>query len=117
MRKIGIRLHWALIATLVLPLVACTSTGRHVTAWGEITLAAGDTGTCQSNPCRLFFKMPPGEGTFRITANEIKLGDYPAGKTVSLGSFYESSAIKLPGTKVPDTYIYVPGTGGSGNPF
>jgi len=91
-------------------LVACSSTGRHITSWGEITLAPGDTGTCQSNPCRVFFEMPPGEGTYTVTANQVKVGDFPAGKTVSLGSFFESNAIKLPGTKVPATYVYIPGT-------
>jgi hypothetical protein len=93
---------------------ACTSTGRHVTDWGEITLAPGDTGTCMSNPCRVHFQMPPGEGSYTVTANEVKVGDFPAGKKVTLGSFFESNAIKLPGTNVPHTYIYVPGTAGSG---
>lgn len=101
-----------LLGTLPL-VVACASTGRHVTAWGEITVAPGDTGTCQSNPCRVFFQMPPGEGTYRVTANEVKVGDFPAGKTVSLGSFFESNAIKLPGTQVPPTYVYVAGTSGN----
>jgi hypothetical protein len=90
--------------------MGCATTGRHVTDWGEITLSPGDTGTCQSNPCRVFFRMPPGEGTYRVTANEVKVGDFPAGKTVSLGSFFESNAIKLPGTAVPPTYIYIPVT-------
>jgi hypothetical protein len=100
------------IGTLSL-LTACATTGRHVTAWGEITLSPGDTGTCQSNPCRVFFQMPPGEGSYRVTANEVTVGDFPAGETVSLGSFFESNAIKLPGTDVPHTYVYVPGTTGS----
>jgi len=95
-------------------LAACTTTGRHLSDWGEITLAPGDTGTCLSNPCRVFFQMPPGEGNFEVTANQVKVGDYPAGKTVSLGSFYENNAIKLPGTKIPPAYIYVPGTSGGG---
>ncbi|MCG6859820.1 MAG: hypothetical protein LJE70_00805 [Chromatiaceae bacterium] len=102
-----------LIPSLLPLVVACTSTGRHVSDWGEITLAPGDTGTCLSNPCRVFFEMPPGEGTYLVTANEIKVGDFPAGKTVMLGSFFESNAIKLPGTDVPHTYIYVPSSSGS----
>jgi hypothetical protein len=103
----------SLLICVVALLSACASTGRHVTDWGEITLAPGDTGTCQSNPCRVFFEMPPGDGTYTVTANEVKVGDFPAGKKVSLGSFFESNAIKLPGTDVPATYIYIPGTGGS----
>ena len=103
-----------LAASLLALLVACTTTGRHVSDWGEITLAPGDTGACSSNPCRVFFQMPPGEGTYLVTANEVKVGDFPAGKTVTLGSFFESNAIKLPGTDVPHTYIYIPGSSGSG---
>jgi len=98
-------------------LVACASTGRHVTDWGEISLAPGDTGTCQSNPCRVYFQMPTGKGTYLVTANEIKVGDFPAGKKVSLGSFFESNAIKLPGTRFPPAYVYIPGSSGGGYGF
>ena len=102
-----------LIGSLPL-LVACTSTGRHVSDWGEITLRPGDTGTCLSNPCRVFFEVPPGEGKYLITANEVKVGEYPAGKTAMIGSFWESNAIKFPGTDIPHTYIYVMSSGGGG---
>jgi len=94
-------------------LSGCATTGNFVTDWGEITLSPGDTGSCQSNPCRVFFRMPPGTGSYLVTANEIKVGDFPAGKTVSLGSFFESNAIKLPGTTFPPTYIYIPASSGS----
>ncbi|MEA3274460.1 MAG: hypothetical protein U9Q81_04035 [Pseudomonadota bacterium] len=112
-RKRSMFRNWPLLIGAVPLLLACATTGRHVTDWGEITLSPGDTGTCQSNPCRVFFQMPPGDGTYRVTANEVTVGDFPAGKTVSLGSFFESNAIKLPGTKVPPTYVYIPGTAGS----
>jgi len=103
-----------LATALAFLLVACTTSGRHVSDWGEITLAPGDTGTCLSNPCRVFFQMPPGEGKYRVTANEVSLGDFPAGKMVTLGSFFESNAIKLPGTDVPSTYVYIAGSSGGG---
>ena len=103
----------AILVGMLPLLAACATTGRHVTSWGEITLAPGDTGTCQSNPCRVFFEMPPGDGTYTVTANEVKVGDFPAGKKVTLGSFFESNAIKLPGTNVPHTYVYVPESSGS----
>lgn len=102
----------ALLVTAVPLLVACATTGRHVTAWGEITVAPGDTGTCQSNPCRVFFQMPAGEGTYEVTANEVRVGDFPAGKLISLGSFFESNAIKVPDAGVPPAYVYVPATSG-----
>jgi len=105
----------ALLIGLVPLLAACTSTGRHVSDWGEITLRPGDTGTCLSNPCRVFFEMPPGEGKLLLTANEVRVGEFPAGKKAMIGSFYESNALKFPGTDIPHTYIYVMGSGGGGN--
>ena len=92
---------------------SCASTGDFPTGWGEITLAPGDTGTCLSTPCRVYFQMPPGEGKYLVTANEVKVGDFPAGQTVMLGGFFETNAIKLPGTQVPPTYVYIYGQGGS----
>ena len=92
---------------------SCASTGGFPTGWGEITLAPGDTGTCLSTPCRVYFQMPPGEGKYLVTANEVKVGDFPAGQTVMLGGFFETNAIKLPGTQVPPTYVYIYGQGGS----
>jgi hypothetical protein len=41
------------------------------------------------------------------------VGDFPAGQRVLLGSFFETNAIKLPGTQVPPTYIYAYGQGGA----
>ena len=104
----------SLIAAVALSL-GCTSSAKFVSNWGEITLSPGDTGTCRSNPCRVFFEMPAGTGTYTVTGTGFTIGEYPAGKTVSLGSFFESSAIKVEGAKVPNTYIYVPGTAPAGN--
>ena len=52
----------------------CTSSGTYVSDWGEITLAPGDTGTCSSNPCRVFFEMPPGTGTYTVTGTGFTIG-------------------------------------------
>ncbi len=99
------------LLTIAVSMVAgCASTGNHVTDWGEITLSPGDTGSCTSNPCRVFFKMPPGDGTYKLTGTGFSIGEYPAGQTVVIGSFFESSAIKVEGAGVPPTYIYVPAT-------
>ena len=114
MKKSERRVGRVLSTGVAILLAACATKGRHLSDWGEITLAPGDTGTCLSNPCRVFFQMPPGEGAYEVTANEVTIGSFPAGKKVSLGSFYESNAIKLPGTDVPTTYIYVPSSSGDG---
>jgi hypothetical protein len=90
--------------------VSCASTGRFVSDWGEIDLAPGDTGNCWSNPCRVYLQMPPGKGSYLVTANEVPLGTFPAGQRVSIGSFFESNALKFPGTSVPPAYVYIPRT-------
>ena len=89
---------------------ACVTHGRFVSDWGQITLALGDTGTCSSTPCQVVFSMPPGEGTYNVMGIGFTIGDYPAGQTVNLGGFFESSAIKVQAANVPKAYIYVPGT-------
>jgi hypothetical protein len=98
----------ALSICLMPILTSCTSTGRHVSDWGGITLAPGDTGNCLSNPCSIYFQMPAGTGTYLVTANQIRVGRYPAGQKVGLGGFYESSSIRVPEAKVPPAYVYIP---------
>lgn len=96
----------------VLTLVGCATTGTFVSDWGEITLAPGVTGTCQSNPCRVFFEMPPGDGSYELRGDAFLIGEYPAGETVMIGSFFESNVIKVVGADVPKAYIYVPQVSG-----
>ena len=116
MRKIPNHLTpriWALLAVTMPMLAGCSNTGNHVTAWGEITLRPGDTGACTSNPCRVFFEMPPGDERYKLTGTGFTIGEYPAGKTVMIGSFFDSSAIKVEGAGLPPAYIYVPSSSSS----
>lgn len=102
-----------LMLALSAPLATgCASSGNSVSDWGEITLAPGDTGVCQSNPCRVFFEMPSGEGTYQLRGDAFSIGEYPAGQTAMIGSFFESNVIKVVGVDVPKTYIYVPSSSG-----
>jgi hypothetical protein len=101
-------LSGTLSVALLSLLSACASPGKHVTGWGEVTVAPGETATCQSNPCRVYFQMPKGSGEYVVTGNAVKYGSYPAGKTVSLGSFFGSNAIMVPDAGVPTAYVYVP---------
>jgi hypothetical protein len=52
--------------------------------------------------------MPAGTGSFEVTANEVRVGDFPAGQTVSLGEYYASQAFKVKGAGVPPAYVYIP---------
>jgi hypothetical protein len=107
MRLTAFRLPFALLAVAAVAL-SCASTGRHVSGWGEIDLAPGDTGNCWSNPCRVYLQMPSGQGSMVVTANEVSLGTFPPGERVAIGSFFESNAIKIPGAGVPPAYVYIP---------
>lgn len=89
-------------------LAGCASTGKQVQGWDEVSLAPGDTGTCISRPCQVYFQMPAGQGTYEVTGNETRLGRYPAGQQVFLGSFWGSLGIQVKGLDVPQTYVYIP---------
>jgi hypothetical protein len=87
---------------------ACTSTGdNNITGFDTLTLAPGDTGQCESSPCRVFLKMPAGTGSYEVTGNEATVGTYPAGKTADLGSFDQSQAFAIKGMGVPKAYAYI----------
>jgi len=89
-------------------LAACAAPGTSVQGFDKVTLAPGDTGNSTSSPCQVLLKMPPGTGTFEVTANEVKVGTYPAGQVVSLGSFWQSQAFEIKGANVPTAYAYIP---------
>ena len=91
-------------------LAACAAPGTSVQGFDKVTLAPGDTGNCTSTPCQVLLKMPPGTGTFEVTGNEVKVGTYPAGQVVSLGSFWTSQAFEIKGANVPKVYAYIPST-------
>ena len=99
---------WLISALALSVLSACASSGDQVSGAMQVTIKPGDTAHCDSSPCQVSFQMPPGSGTFEVTGNETKIGDFPAGQTVSLGSFWESNAIKVVGANVPAAYVYIP---------
>lgn len=88
----------------------CAAPGNSVQGFDQVTLAPGDTGTCISSPCQVLLKMPPGSGTFEVTANQVRVGTYAAGQVVSLGSFWQSQAFEIQGANVPKAYAYIPNT-------
>lgn len=101
-------LTWLLCGALLSLVAACASTGKNVSGWDQVTVGPGVTGNCQSNPCRVFFQMPKGSGTYKVTGDGMTYGTYPAGETVNLGSLFESNSIKVPDAGVAPAYVYVP---------
>jgi hypothetical protein len=102
------RLQPVLLGATLGLLSACASTGDHVTAFDQLELSPGDTGTCESSPCRVFLRIPAGTGSYEVTGNQVKIGVYPAGKKANLGSFWESQAFEIQGMNVPKAYAYIP---------
>jgi hypothetical protein len=89
-------------------LSACASTGKQVQGFDRVTLAPGDTGNCTSSPCQVFLQIPAGSGSYEVTANEVKVGTFPAGQTAAMGSFWQSQAFQIRGMNVPKAYAYIP---------
>jgi len=104
------------IAGLALMLVGCASdgatqgSGNTLPGFNQVTLAPGDTGHCDSMPCTVYLEMPPGTGTYEVTGNDSRIGDYPAGETVNLGSFRSNQTFAITGknTLVAELYIRNP---------
>ena len=106
----AIRQAAALTAALLVGALAggCSGLERNPTGAITVTVKPGDTGQCAIAPCRILLEMPPGDGEYRVTGNQITLGTYPAGKTVNLGDFYAPQAIEIVGAGVPRAFVYLP---------
>ncbi len=95
-----------LLATLALG--GCASSANFPTGAISITLKPGDTGTCITAPCQVSLEMPPGQGSYEVTGNQIRVGTYPAGQTVNLGGYYDSQRFDIVGAHVAPAYVYIP---------
>ena len=102
------RLIWgSLIGALGL-LAACAAPGTSVSGFDQLNLKPGDTGQCDSSPCRVFLQIPAGTGSYVVTGNEATVGTYPAGQNADLGSFWSTQAFQIQGLNVPKAYAYIP---------
>jgi len=80
---------------------------------GEVELAPGKSANCFGTPCTVNFRMPDGEGSYEVrqgAADGTKLGEYPAGETVNLGGFYNSTSFHVTGGDFKPAYLWVSGT-------
>lgn len=97
-----------LATTLATTVVGCASSPNDPTGAISITVKPGDTGTCDTSPCQVSLVMPPGSGSYEVTGNQVKVGTYPAGQTVNLGSYWDTQRFDVVGAKVPPVYVYIP---------
>ena len=94
-------------ALAAIALGACASSPNDPTGVISITVKPGDTGTCESTPCQVSLIMPPGNGSFVVTGNQVKVGTFPAGQTVNLGGYWQSQKFAIVGAGVKPAYVYV----------
>ena len=79
---------------------------------GEVKLAPGKSESCFGSPCTVTFVMPEGTGTYEVVQDNphgTKLGDFPAGETVNLGSFYSSTVFFVKGGDFKPAHVWIGG--------
>jgi hypothetical protein len=80
----------------------------------RVTLQPGCSATCTQEPCSVYFRMPAGQGKLLVRGRAVDIGEYPAGETAFLGSFWHGSHIfTVEGVDVPPAYLTVGGGVGS----
>jgi len=98
----------ALSLAAVLALTACAGVQEEPSGAIAVTVKPGQTGQCDTSPCQVSLIMPAGSGSYEVTANEVSLGSFPAGKTANLGNFFQSQSFQVKGAGVPKAYVYIP---------
>ena len=96
------------LATTLSLIGGCASSPNDPSGSISINVKPGDTGTCATSPCQVSLQMPPGSGSNEVTANQVKVGTYPAGQTVNLGNYWNTQRLDIVGANVPPTYVYIP---------
>jgi hypothetical protein len=57
----------------------------------EVRLQPGCSALCTQEPCAVYFRLPDGEETYRITDGYFVLGKGRGGETLYLGAFWLGS--------------------------
>ncbi len=77
----------------------------------SIVVAPGQTGSCQSTPCTVYYRTPDLGKPVEVVVNNFIVGTFPPGKTVRLGDFNDTSnIISVKGSGTPDAYVNLPGS-------
>lgn len=73
-------------------------------------LKPGVSVTCMTDPCQVMYEMPPGTGSGVVRANNLYVGEYPAGEIVSLGAYYYNQspvAFTIDGSDARPAYLWI----------
>lgn len=74
---------------------------------GALTLEPGGSVVCNITPCSVRLVMPPGSGDYEVLSGTFSIGRYPAGQTVTLGSFYDPQVFTIKDSGLPPAYYHV----------
>ena len=103
------RIAMAAIASAVTTTCLANDSARN---FGEVTLSPGISLVCTSDPCTVFFQMPPGSsGTHSILQNGmVKAGEVTGDQPVSLGQYSNQSVVfHVDGSDLLPAYLTVIG--------
>jgi len=100
--------HFARAIAVAALLSGCVSNAR--TVYDGPTLQPGQSVTCVSNPCDVYFQIPGGTGTHIVRQELIKAGEVTGGQRVYLGSYWAGRTVfTVEGTDLPAAYLTVMG--------
>jgi hypothetical protein len=97
----------ALLAALFTLLGGCAdSRPSGNSLGGTLTLQPGGTVLCNITPCSVSLVLPPADGELTVLSGTFAIGQYPAGQTVKLGSFYNPQVFIIKDSGLPPAYFY-----------
>lgn len=92
------------LATLLTGCASSEPSGNSL--GGTLTLQPGGTVLCNITPCNVRLVLPPGDGELTVLSGTFAIGQYPAGQTVNLGSFYNPQVFTIKDSGLPAAYFY-----------
>jgi len=105
------RMPWAetvLAVALAVLLSGCVTNAR--TVYDQPTLHPGETVSCVSDPCSVYFETPAGSGTHIVKESGVKAGEVTGGQRAYIGSYWSGQKVfTVEGTDLPEAYLDVMG--------
>lgn len=101
------------LAGAALLLSGCAGQSAGGGDFGQVTVGPGDSKTCYSTPCTIYYQMPPGQGTYTVRVNGQVGANVAAGSVGNLGGFYRYDSpirITVDGLAVKDAVVYIVAT-------
>ncbi|MCU0766394.1 MAG: hypothetical protein MUE39_03285 [Gammaproteobacteria bacterium] len=94
-------------------LTGCAGQSAGGGDFGQVTVGPGDSKTCYSTPCTIYYQMPAGQGTYTVRVNGQVGANVAAGTVGNLGGFYRYDSpirITVDGMAVKDAVVFIVAT-------